>query len=102
VLLAAVALWFQVAPFDHRAEVTVATSRSLRDFGECFRSMQEAQNGVWAFVPNDGGGTFSGSDGSVDYQLQFREGAPTSQLVLLLSRGKDEQRTLRSAVDRCR
>jgi hypothetical protein len=82
-----------------------ATAKSLSDFGACFSRLQEQDARPWAFLPTDGGGTFTdaGASGVVaPYWLQVSEARPLNRIRLFATVGSNHPNNLVEAVNRCR
>jgi hypothetical protein len=81
------------------------TAKSVDEFGACFTRAQDQHARAWAFLPSDGGGTFtdSGAGGVVaPYWLQVSEARPLNNIRLFAAAGSNHPNNLVEAVNRCR
>jgi len=84
--------------------VAASTVKSLDAFGACFAQAQEDVGRAWAFVPTDGGGSFTNegaSDVSTAYRLQISRSGSCSQVRLYAASGGSSA-SLVKAIDQCR
>ncbi|MGN6059490.1 MAG: hypothetical protein ACTHOI_13020 [Sphingomicrobium sp.] len=95
------------APVAHaRAEAaTLATSKTVEQFGDCFVATQDLAARPWAFVPKGDGGTFSnvGARGAQGlYYLAITDRGPVRQLRLeAASESSPLDRNIARAVNQC-
>ena len=89
-------------PAQETPVLRASTAKSLNEFGSCFARTQEEKSRPWAFMPNNGGGTFTNASAkgvTASYRLQISEAAPQNQVRLFAGAHSAK---LVEAVNRCR
>jgi hypothetical protein len=90
------------APTASMPLLDASSAKRPQEFAVCFSREVERSNGVWAYLPNDRGGTFTDSGAqslAASYWLQVRDAGNATRLRLYASADVTQ---VKEAVDRCR